>query len=205
MDADAAPAQFPTQLTDGLDKRQGLDVADSAANLGDDEVILAGGAQQLDVALNLVGDVRDNLDRLAEVVATALLIDNALIDTSGGDVIGAGSLDVGKALIVPQVEVGLVAIDGDIALAVLIGVERARVDVDVGVKLLAGDAVATREQESRNARGDNAFSKRRNDAAGDKYVSCFHFFTHYYIITCKDNTFFPIPKTGFHGQAGETG
>ena len=120
--ADAAAPQFPSQLADGLDKRQSLDITHSAANLGDDEVILAGSAQQLDVALDLVGDVRDDLHRLAQVVAPALLVDNALIDAARGDVVGASCLDVGEALIVSQVQVGLMAIDGDVALAVLIGV-----------------------------------------------------------------------------------
>ncbi len=83
------------------------------------------------------------------------------------------------------------AIDGDVALAVLIRVQRARVDVDVGVKLLAGDTVAAREQQARDARGDDAFTQRRNHAASDKDVSCFHFFLHYNQITCKGNAFFP--------------
>ena len=143
MDADAAPSQLPTQLADGLDERQGLDVAHGAANLGDDKVILTRRTQQFHVTLNLVGDVRDNLDRLAQVVAAALLVDDALVNASRGDVVGARGLDVGEALIVPQVQVRLMAIDGDIALAVLIGVQRARVDVDVRVKLLAGDTVST--------------------------------------------------------------
>ena len=189
--ADAAPAQFPAQLTDGLDERQGLDVAHGAADLGDDEVILARGAQQFHVALDLIGDVRDDLDGLAQVVAAALLVDHALIDATRRHVVGAGGLDVGEALIVAQVQVGLMAIDGHVALAVLIGVQRARVDVDVGVKLLAGDTVAAREQQARDARGDDAFSQRRNHAAGDKDVSCFHFFFHYNQITCKGNAFFP--------------
>ena len=144
VDADAAPSQFPSQLTYSLDKWQGLDVADGAANLGDDEVIFAGGAQQLDVTLDFVGDVGNDLDGLAQVVAAALLVDDALIDAARGDVVGTGGLDVGEALVVPQVEVGFMAIDGDVALAVLIGVERTGVDVDVGVELLAGDAIAAR-------------------------------------------------------------
>ena len=179
--ADAAASQLPTQLADGLDKRQRLDIAHGAPDLGDDEVILAGGAQQLDVALDFIGDMGDNLDRLAQIVAAALLVDDALIDTARGHVVGARGLDVREAFIVPQVQVGLMAIDGDIALAVLIGVERSRVDVDVGVKLLARHAVAAREQQPRDARRDDALAQRRHHAASDKNVSCFHFLTHYYI------------------------
>ena len=93
----------------------------------------------------------DDLYGLAQVVSTALLLDDTLIDAASRHVVGTRGLDVGEALIVAQVEVGLVAIDRDVALTVLIGVQRPRVDVDIGVKLLAGDAVATREQQSRDA------------------------------------------------------
>ena len=176
--ADAAPAQFPSQLTYGLDKGEGLDVAHRATYLGDNEVIFAGGAQQLHVALDFVGDVRDDLNGLAQVIAAAFLVDDALINPSGRDIVGTGGLDVGEALIVAQVQVGLVPIDGDIALAVLVGVECAGIDVDIGVELLAGDAVAAREQQSGNAGCDNALTQRRDHAAGNKYVSGFHVFSH---------------------------
>ena len=175
---DAAAPQFPSQLPDGLDEGQCLDIAHGATNLGDDEVILAGGAQQLDVALDFVGDMGDDLHRLAQVVAAAFLVNDALVDASRGHIVGSGGLDVGEALVVPQVQVSLMAIDGDVALAVLVGVQRARVDVDVGVKLLAGDTIATREQQACNARRDDAFTERRYHAAGNKNVSCFHLLTH---------------------------
>ena len=47
-------------------------------DLGDDVVVLAGFAKDLDVALDLVGDMRYDLHRLAKIVATALLVDDAL-------------------------------------------------------------------------------------------------------------------------------
>ena len=42
-----------------------------------------------------------------------------------------------------EVEVCFVTIVGDIAFAMFVGVERPWVDIDVGVKFLDGDAVAT--------------------------------------------------------------
>ena len=92
--------------------------------------------------------MRDNLHRLAQIVATALLVDHALIHATSGDVVGTGSLDVGETLIVAQVKVGLMAVDGHIAFAVLIGVERTGIDVDVGVKLLNRDIETTRQQQT---------------------------------------------------------
>ena len=72
--------------------------------------------------------LRDNLHRLAEIVSAALLVDDALVDTPGGDVVRASSVDVGETLIVTEVEVGLVAVDSHIAFAMLVGVQCARID-----------------------------------------------------------------------------
>ena len=43
-------------------------------------------ARLLDASFDLVGDVRDDLDRLAEEVAAAFLGDHALVDGAGGGV-----------------------------------------------------------------------------------------------------------------------
>ena len=69
-----------------------------------------------------------------------------------------------------EVEVGLHAIDGDVALAVFVGVEGAGVDVDVGVKLLDGDFEATCLEQFADAGGDDAFAERGNDTACDEDV-----------------------------------
>ena len=71
--------------------------------------------------LDLVGDVGNDLDGLAEIVAAALLGDDLLVDAAGGQIVVAGQLSVGEALVVAQVEVGLRAVVGDEDLAVLEG------------------------------------------------------------------------------------
>ena len=57
------------ELAQRLEERQRLDVADRAADLGDDDVHVRGLGDQLDPVLDLVGDVRDHLDGAAQVVA----------------------------------------------------------------------------------------------------------------------------------------
>jgi len=47
-------------------------------------------ADFLDARLDLVGDVGDDLDRLAEVIAAAFLAENLLVDLAGGEVVAAG-------------------------------------------------------------------------------------------------------------------
>ena len=61
-------ADVEGELADRLQERQALDVADGAADLGDDDVDVVG-RQLADGRLDLVGDVRDDLDGLAQVLA----------------------------------------------------------------------------------------------------------------------------------------
>ena len=65
--ADVVAAELQAHLPDRLEERQRLDVAHRAADLDDRHLGVAGAA--LDEGLDLVGDVRDDLHRAAEVVA----------------------------------------------------------------------------------------------------------------------------------------
>ena len=93
-------------------------------------------------ALDFVRDVGHHLDGLAQVVAVALAVDDGLVDAAGGDGVVSCGMDAGEALVVSQVQVGLHAVGRHVALAVLVGIQRPGVDVDVGVELLDGDLVA---------------------------------------------------------------
>ncbi|KIV40384.1 hypothetical protein TR09_00010, partial [Vibrio parahaemolyticus] len=129
-----------------------LDVADRSADLGDDHVrsglaVRTGLRLEAHPALDLVGDVRDDLDRVAQVLAAALLGDDVRVDLAGGDVRGLAEVDVEEALVVPDVEVGLGAVVGHEHLAVLERVHRPRVDIEVGVELLHDDAEAAGRQK----------------------------------------------------------
>ena len=111
--------------------------------------------EAVDAPLDLVGDVRDHLHGLAEVVAAALGGEHRLVDRAGRGVGVAASGLVDEALVVAEVEVGLAAVVGDEHLAVLERVHRARVDVDVRVELLHRDPQATQlEQAAERGRGE---------------------------------------------------
>ena len=109
--------------------------------LAADEVDVVGG-QALDAALDLVGDVGDDLDGLAEVLAPPLGGQDRRVDRAGGGVRVPAQALVDEALVVPEVEVGLAAVVGDEDLAVLERVHGPGVDVDVRVQLLHGDPEA---------------------------------------------------------------
>ena len=71
------PCSSP-QLTDGLEEGEALDVTDGSADLGDDDVDSRAAAILRTAGLDLVRDVRDDLDRAAEVLAAPLLVDHRL-------------------------------------------------------------------------------------------------------------------------------
>ena len=77
---DVRPPDVLAHLADRLEERQALDVADGPADLDDHDVRVAVAGDAADPLLDLVGDVRDDLDGAAEVVAAALLGDDRLVD-----------------------------------------------------------------------------------------------------------------------------
>ena len=89
VDAQAVLPELPLELSYAFEEGEGFDIADGTTDLGDDEVVLLLEAKELDVALDLVGDMGDDLYGLAEVVALTLLADDVLVDTPGGDVVGS--------------------------------------------------------------------------------------------------------------------
>src|SRR4051794_28658875 len=96
--AGIVPALFESDLTDGFQEGQRLDVADRAADFDDGHIGTLGTA--LDEEFDLVGDVRNDLHRLAEVLATSLLLDYRFVDLSGGEVVALAHSGIGKSFVV---------------------------------------------------------------------------------------------------------
>ena len=112
------------ELSDRLEERQALDIADGAADLAQDDVGILRVA--LDELLDRVGHVRDHLDRAAEIVAVALAGQHRPVDPPGRHGVRGPRGHAGEPLIVAEVEIGLRPVVGDEHLAVLIGRHRAR-------------------------------------------------------------------------------
>ena len=113
----------------------------------------------LNAALDFVGDVRDDLDGLAEVIAAALFGENGFVDAASGPVIVAGQLGVGEALVVAQVEVGLRPVFGHENFAVLKGAHRAGIDVQVRIAFLDGDFETATFEETTDGGSCNALAE----------------------------------------------
>jgi hypothetical protein len=168
-DEDVVPADLVADLADRLQERQRLDVADGAADLGDDHVDVVGGHPP-DTGLDLVGDVRDDLHGVAQVLAAPLLGDHRRVHLPGGDVRGTGEVDVEEALVVADVEVGLRPVLGDEDLTVLERVHRARVDVQVRVELLHGDPQAACLEQRAETGCGQSLAERGGHPTGDEDV-----------------------------------
>ena len=171
-------SQLPPQLSDGFHERRTLNVADGTAHLCDDKVEglprplqgegriktispsfggIEGGSEH--PPFNLIRDVWHHLDGLAQIVSTAFAVDDGLVDTTCCYRVVSCCMYACKALVVPQVEIGLETVLRHVALAVLVGVQRARVNVDIGVELLNGDLVAACLQQFTDRGGNDALSQ----------------------------------------------
>src|SRR5215469_1727771 len=165
----AVAAYLVPDLPDGLEERLRLDVANSAPDLRDDHVGLRS-PHGPDAGLDLVGDMRDDLDGVPEVVATALLGDDARVNLARGHVRRSGQPDVEEALVVPDIQVRLGPVVGDEDLAVLERIHGAGIHVEVRVELLHAHPQAAQLQQPADARGRETLAEAGGDTPGHEEV-----------------------------------
>src|SRR5262245_20261112 len=94
-------AHVEGKLADGFEERQPFDVADRAADLSNDDVRIFRGKLS-NGGLDLVGDLRNDLNGRTQVFAAPLLLDDVLVNPAGGEVAIAIKWCVGEALVVAE-------------------------------------------------------------------------------------------------------
>ena len=167
MDIERAVApDFIAELADRLEERQALDVANRAADLDEDEILVP--EIGLDEFLDGVGDMRDDLHGGAEILAAALAPDHRRIDAPGGDAVRPPGGDASEALVMAEIEIGLGTVIGDIDLAMLIGTHRPRIDIEIGVELAQTHAESARLQQRAERRRRKTLAERGDHAAGNE-------------------------------------
>ena len=168
-------ADVGTQLADGFEEGQTFDVAHRAADFYDGHIgsVIAFGKAQ-NGTLDFIGDMGNHLHGTAEIVAAAFLVDDVVVDASGGSVVVLGKGNVEITFVVAEIEVGFRAVIGHIDFAVLEGVHGAGVDVDVGVELLNGHGKAAGLQQSAKRSRGQSLTERGKHTAGNKNEFGFH-------------------------------
>jgi len=169
-----ARAQLVAQLADGLQVGLALDVAHRPSDLGDDDVVVARLPKLQHPVLDLIDDVGHHLHGLAQVRPLPLLADHLHVDPPGGDVVGLAGGLVEEPLVVPEVEVRLGPVVGDVHLPVLVRVHRPRVDVDVRVELLNRHVEPAVGEQPPQGGTEDALAERGRDATGDEDVLGLH-------------------------------
>lgn len=117
MDLDKVSfADFLAKLSQRVDKRRAFNIADCAAKLDDADIGLgirfvnAHLSRVLNLALDGVGNMRHNLDSLAEIIPSAFRFDDLVVDLSSRDVILLAQRDRKIALVVSEVKIQLTSI-----------------------------------------------------------------------------------------------
>ena len=101
----------------------------------------------------------NHLDRLAQIIAAALLVQDIPVDLTRGEVGVFVQIFIDKPLIMSQIQVSLRAVFRHKYFAVLVRTHGSRIDIDVRIELLGGDLVAFRLEQTAERSCRNALSE----------------------------------------------
>jgi len=162
--------ELVAQLADRLEVGEALDIAHRPPHLDHHHV----GPRRIhgatDAALDLVGDVGDDLHRVAEVVAVPLPGDHVPVHLPRGEVVRRAEILAEEPLVVADVEVRLQPVPRHEHLAMLVGVHRPRIHVQVRIHLLQGDLHPPCLEEAPQRGREDPLPEAGYHTAGDEHV-----------------------------------
>ena len=80
------PSDIVLKLTDGLQKGLAFDIAHRSAHLNNGNMRILGGEIPVEPALNLIGNMRDDLNRAAAVISPSFFVKDRPVNFSSGDI-----------------------------------------------------------------------------------------------------------------------
>src|SRR5260363_148461 len=166
-------AKTSTHLAGGFQKGQRFNITDRAADFNNRNIRqrLRRLYAALDEGLNLVGNMRNHLDGFAQIRAAPLLAQYRLVNLPGGEIVLAAHSGLHKAFIMAEIKIRLRAVFGHEYFAVLQGIHRAWIDIDIRVQFEKRDGQSAGFKDRAERGGSNALSQCRHDSAGDNDVS----------------------------------
>ena len=163
-------ADLSLKLSDGLQKRLALDIADRSSDLDNRNGILLLRLRRIKPGLDLIRNVRDDLNGSPAVIAVSFLVQYGPVHLACRHIGIPVQTFIDKSLIMSQIQIGLRAVVGDKHFSVLDRVHGTRVHVDIGIKFLHRHMISARLQQSSQGSCRNSLSKSRHHAAGHKYI-----------------------------------
>ena len=79
--------QLKAHLPQGFQVRKRFDIPYRSTNFSDDNIVFTRFFQQTDPSLDLIGNMRDNLDRFPEIRPSPLLLYDGQVNSSGRNII----------------------------------------------------------------------------------------------------------------------
>jgi len=157
--ANVLTANIETELPDCFKEREDLDIADSATNLGDDDIDIVG-SKPGNPSLDFVSDVRDYLNCLAEIIPTSLSGNDSLVDGASCGIRVAAQRFINEPFVMSEIEVGLAPIISDEYLTMFERVHGAGIDIEIRVEFLHRDAQPTTLEKTTQRGGRNPLAQR---------------------------------------------
>jgi len=128
------PAHFVAELADGFQEGKAFDVAYGSADFHDGNVEPFRGFA--DEILDLVRDMRDDLNGFAQVVAASFPGNDGKVNLSGCQVVALSHPCGGKSFVVAKIKIRFRAVVGDEDLPVLKRAHRPRININIRIQLL---------------------------------------------------------------------
>ncbi len=136
-------SHFMLKLADGFQKGLTFNVAYCASYLNNGNFCVFCGEISMKTAFDLVGDVGNDLNRTASEVAAPFFLKHAPVDFSGGHIRIFGEIFVNESFIMSQVQIRLRTVVCDEYFPVLNWIHGSWVNINVRVKFLHSDLIAS--------------------------------------------------------------
>ena len=132
------------KLADGFQKRLTLNVTHRSSHLDDGDPCIIGSVIPVKTALDLIGNMRNDLYGSPSKVTPALLLQHRPVDLSCGDIGVLIQTLINKTFIVPQIQICLCTVICNKHLSMLNGIHRTRININIRIKFLHCDLVSPR-------------------------------------------------------------
>ena len=131
------------ELADGLQEWLALDITNRTADFDDGNLSISGGVVAVKTTLDLIGNVGNYLYSAATVIATTLLRQNSPVNLTCGYIGIFSQTFINETLVVAKIQISFRTVIGNEHFTMLDWIHGSRVNVDVRIKFLHGNFVAT--------------------------------------------------------------